>query len=177
VACNHARGTLVRADAPGPWADLAARYPDATHAQIAAAAGEAPSARFACFHDYTDDLAANLANVPAGTTSIRGAIHAPDGPLRAGAPRPDTTANRFCLDCHTEEGRGGLGLEALAARPDLDAEHDPRRQPLQPPRRVFGNVPAGWISPGPGPGGPATHVQAPPEGLLIDRWVLPSASP
>ena len=57
--------------------------------------------------------------------------------------------------------------------PQWTAEEDPRRQPLQGLRRVFGNVPGDWIPPGAGPGSPAQATVAPPEGLLVDRWTLP----
>lgn len=175
VACNHARGTLVRVDDHPEWASVAARYPDSAHAEIAALLGAPEGTRFACYHDYRADYAAHLANIPAGTESVREAINFPEGPIRAGAPRPESSSNAFCTTCHTAESRGGLSLAALELRPDVMAEDDPRRQPHQPPRRVFGNVPAGWIRPGPGPGSPAEPLQAPPEGLVIDHWVLPPA--
>lgn len=174
VACNHATGTLAALEGPSAWDAVAAGRPDWAHAEVAAAAGRS-GGRFACVVDLTDDRAAHLQNLPAGTRGIRAEIHFPEGPLRAGAPRPDSSDNAFCLSCHTAEGKGGLSLAALTGHPTLPAEHDPRRQPSQPPRRVFGNVPAGWIPPGPGPGGPPTALQAPPEGLLIDAWVLEAA--
>lgn len=105
----------------------------------------------------------------------REAINAPAGPVHAGEPRPDASINAFCLDCHHAEGKGGRGLDALSYDGSTVAEHDRRRQPLQPPRRVFGYIPAGWIPSGPGPGGPDQAMQASPEGLLIDAWVLPEA--
>lgn len=170
VACNHAAGTLVRVDGDAAWSAVAARHPSWAHDEVAAAAGEPTGARFACFHDYARDYGAHLQNAPAGTTPMRAAIHFPEGPLRAGAPRPDSSRNAFCLSCHHAEGRGPLGLAALEPRPGVLAEDDPRRQPSQPPRRVFGNVPAGWLA-----GAPAEATQAPPEGLVIDAWVLPRA--
>lgn len=173
VACNHARGTIVRVDDHAGWQTVADAHPAWAHAEVAAAAGEPEGAVFACFHDYGADYAAHLANIPVGTTRMRQRITFPEGPLRAGAPRPDSSANPFCLGCHTAEGKGGLSLAALAYRADLPAEDDPRRQPDQPPRRVFGNIPAGWIPAGEGPGSPGEAVQAPPEGLLIDRWLMP----
>ncbi len=175
VACNHAEGTLVALDGGAqPGAEDAA-YPAWAHDAVAAAAGEAAGGRFACFHDYSRDYAANLANLPAGTRSLRRAIHFPEGPLVASLPRPDSSANAFCRTCHTEHGKGGLSLAALAYDAGTTAENDPRRPPMQPPRRVFGNIPAGWIPAGPGPGSPAQATQAPAEGALIDRWVLPES--
>ena len=75
------------------------------------------------------------------------------------------------------EGRGGLGVDALAIDPSTMVESDHRRQPSQPPRRVFGNIPASWIPAAEGPGSPAQPTQAPPEGVVIDPWVLPAAGP
>ncbi|MFO7561403.1 MAG: hypothetical protein R6X02_02065 [Enhygromyxa sp.] len=174
VACNHARGTLVELEDGADAALVAAagRYPEWAHGEVAAAAGSSGE-RFVCAHDYSADYATHLAKLPTNTRSVREAINFPEGPVRAGAPRPDSTTNQFCLSCHSAEGRGGLGLDALVLDPNTVAEHDRRRQPHQPPRRVFGNIPAGWIAPGEGPGSPGQALQAPPEGLLIDPWVLP----
>ncbi len=173
VACNHAGGTLVHVQDNASWAEVAGAYPTWAHDEVAQVAQLGPASRSACFVDYSGDYAAHLGNTPAGTSSVRDVILFPEGPLRAGAPRPDSTQNQFCLSCHHSEGRGGLSLDALALNPDVAAEDDLRRQPLQPPRRVFGNIPAGWIPPGAGAGSPDEAVQAPPEGFLIDRWVMP----
>lgn len=167
VACNHAKGTLVAVGDAPEWSAVAARHPSWAHAEVAAAAGRADGT-FACVQDHRADYAAHLANLPAGTTSVRAAIHFPEGPVRAGQPRPDSSANVFCRTCHTANGRGGLSLDALAFDPTRTAVEDLRRQPSQPPRRVFGNIPAGWL-----PGSPDEALQAPPEGLPIDPWVLP----
>lgn len=95
--------------------------------------------------------------------------------MRFGAPRPDSSTNPFCLSCHTERGIGPMGLEALEYRGDVPHEHDRRRQPLQPMRRVFGVIPANWIPAGEGPGSPGETFIAAEEGELVDRWVLPGA--
>ena len=174
VACNHAGGTLIRVTA-GPWRAVADRTPDWAHAEVAAATGDASGARYACFADHGADYAAHLANVPADAVSVREAIIFPEGPIKAGAPRPDSSENAFCLSCHTADGRDAMGLDALAFDADVNAEDDLRRQPSQPPRRVFGNIPAGWIPPGIGPGSPDEATRAPAGGALIDRWVLPRA--
>ncbi|MEZ4266540.1 MAG: hypothetical protein R3F39_09190 [Myxococcota bacterium] len=175
VACNHAHGTMVRVDDSATWAATAAAYPAWAHAEVAATAAGAPGARYACFHDYRSDYAAHLDNIPAGTTGMRERINFPEGPLRAGAPRPDSSGNSFCLSCHSDSGKGGLTLAALKRQPEIPAEEDRRRQPTQPPRRVFGNIPAGWLPPGAGPGSPLEAQRAPAEGLLVDRWLLPAA--
>jgi hypothetical protein len=173
VACNHARGTLVRVAANPEWSAKAQLFPAWAHDQIATAAGEPAGGRYACFHDYRADYAAHLGNLPSGTVSVRARINFPEGPLRAGMPRPDSSRNAFCLSCHRSDGKGGMSLQALAYLGDVPAEHDRRRQPMQPPRRVFGNIPANWIAAGDGPGSPPERTQAPDEGLLIDHWVLP----
>ncbi len=171
VACNHAGGTLIDVGDSGVATD---HTPQWAHGAIEAAARGATGTRYACWSDRSADWGAHLGNIPAGATSVREAILFPEGPLRHGEPRPDSSRNPFCLSCHHADGLGGLGLEALEPR-DVLAEDDPRRQPLQPPRRVFGNIPAGWIAPGAGPGSPDEASVAPPEGALIDRWVLPAA--
>ncbi len=177
VACNHARGTLVALQ-EGASADLharAARYPGWAQLQVAeaAAASGITDQPFVCWSDHTHDQAATLANRPAGTVPVRDAILFPEGPIRYGHPRPDSSGNAFCLSCHSPEGKAAMGLDALAARPGVNAEDDPRRQPHQPPRRVFGNIPAGWIPADAGPGGPDEALQAPEGGALVDQWVLP----
>lgn len=175
VACNHAGGTLVRVVDNTVWSARAEAHPEWAHDEVAAAAGQETGGRYACFHDYAEDYGAHLGNIPEGTASLRAAIHFPEGPLMAGAPRPDSSTNAFCLSCHHEGGQGGLGLGALAYLPDVSHEDDRRRQPLEPLRRVFGNIPPGWLPPGAGPGSPSEALRAPPEGLLIDPWVLPAA--
>jgi hypothetical protein len=173
VACNHARGTLVDVGTHAEWGAIADRYPAWAHEAVADAAGLVTT-RAACVLDHSDDHAATLANLPDGTTHLRGAILFPEGPLRHGVPRPDSSDNAFCLTCHTDDGRDGMHTDALVLDPDTPAEQDLRRQPNQPPRRVFGNVPAGWIPAGEGTGSPEEAVQAPAEGLLIDAWVMPA---
>jgi len=173
VACNHAGGTLIEVLDNPTWTEVASAYPRWAHEALSARVGASAEARFACMVDYTTDYGAHLGSVPPGTRGIRDTVNFPEGPLRAGVPRPDSTANDFCLSCHHEAGQGGLSLEALVFQADTMLEHDARRQPTQPPRRVFGNIPAGWIPEGQGPGSPTEALQAPPEGALIDLWVLP----
>jgi hypothetical protein len=173
VRCNHARGTLIRVG-DDAWSEHTARYPDWAHAAVAEAAAAATGdSLYACYHDYSDDYAAHLGNLPEGAEPLRDAITFPEGPIRAGVPRPDSTGNAFCLTCHGDDGRGGMSTRALEPLPGVAAEHDRRRQPMQGPARVRGNVPAGWLTGGEGPGSPAEPLRAPPEGLLVDPWVLP----
>ncbi|MCB9532036.1 MAG: hypothetical protein H6700_09745 [Myxococcales bacterium] len=172
VACNYARGTLVTAPDGSALAAEADRYPAWAHTEVGGAAGLGAGARVACYHDYGGDYRAHLRSIPDDSESLRATFIFPEGPLRYGEPRPDSTGNQFCLSCHTTDSAAGLSIAALALDPGVPAEQDRRRQPMQPPRRVFGNIPAGWIPPGVGPGSPDEPSVAPPEGVLIDRWVL-----
>jgi len=170
VACNHARGTLTEvplaADDPraASWKVLSERYPDDAHERIAEVAGVQSTGVYLCFHgDVGGDRAAEGV-VPASLRRVREALTFPEGPLLFGEPRPDSSANPFCLSCHTATGWRGLSLGALSFRPDLPSQDDPRRQPSQPLRRVFGNIPAHWL----GTGKPPSSVLAPPRGVGID---------
>ena len=176
VACNHAFGTLIYLEDQPVWSVHAERYPRWAHAELAETLTEplrltiAPhpeSALFACYHNYQRDYAAHLKNLPQGVHGVRDTLLFPEGPVRADVPRPDSSQNAFCLSCHHEAGKNGLGLDALTYQSELTAEMDPRRQPHQPPRRVFGNIPARWIE-----GSPDAALQAPVEGFLIDRWLM-----
>jgi hypothetical protein len=174
VACNHAQGTLIQVDDNPQWEETARLYPEWAHVELTQALERSrpesdttpSSSLFACFHNYQSDYAAHLKNRPEGTLGLRDALIFPEGPIRADLPRPDSSQNAFCLSCHHAAGKGGMGLEALELKPHLTAEIDPRRQPNQPPRRVFGNIPAHWIE-----GSPDTALQAPSSGIIIDRWI------
>lgn len=174
VACNHAHGTMVAVDNNSSWLGVAGRYPSWAHNQVGETlnSGLAASSQYACFTNYTRDFGAHLANIPSGTRGLREAINFPEGPLRYGQPRPDSTNNSFCLSCHHDNAKDGLTVDALEWRP-INVEDDPRRQPSQPLQRVFGNIPGNWIAPGHGPGSPAAAQVAPPEGFKVDQWVLP----
>jgi hypothetical protein len=174
LACNHARGTLIGLPSTygGPWVAVAARYPAEVHAALSArllASDELTHDQYACFHDYPSELGATLANLPAGTISIRDSVLAPEATLVYGAPRPDTSQNGFCLSCHAEGQPVSLSIEALVPI-TLPMQDDPRRQPSQPPRLVFGNVPANYV---PTTGLPSAPAQAPSSGLSLDQWVFP----
>jgi hypothetical protein len=132
--------------------------------------GRTAFTRYACRHDYSVDYSAlSFDALPAGVTSVRSALLFPNGPLTFGLPRPDASANGFCLTCHADLNGGAKSLSVAALTPStVLMQNDRRRQPLQPPRRMFGWVPASFI----GPGSPATAVSS-PDGELLDRWVFP----
>lgn len=126
--------------------------------------------QYVCYHDYSDDNQAHHFNLPAGLTALREAINFPEGPLYFDAPRPDSSANEFCLSCHHAKGVVGLGVDALTFNPQLQAKEDPRRQPTQPPAKVYGNVPGNWFTGAPAPGFITGEM-----GAYLDEWVLPSS--
>lgn len=167
VMCNHGLGTLVRIEDHPHWLASAEKYPDWAHHSLSSHLGDPLSTRYACYHDYRHDFAAHLQNIPRGTDRLRELLIFPEGPLRLGEPRPDSSENSFCLSCHQANGLGGLSLKALEYRSEMPTELDPRRQPTQPPRRVFGHIPADWLS-----GSPEEALVAPNEGILIDSWLL-----
>lgn len=175
VACNHAHGTLVSlgASAPADLQALASAYPPASHSLINSSLPKAMrAATYACVHDYSGDYRISVATLPAGTTSLRQTLLQPKG-LHFDEPRPDETANAFCLTCHVDTaGRGpSLSPAALALDPSHTMASDPRRQPMQPPALVFGNVPAGYAG-----GMPTTPMKAPAAGFPVDTWLAPESS-
>lgn len=173
--CNYAHGTLVGLpnQYEGKWRDAANLYSTESHryvSRVLASYGQAVYPQYACYHDYSGDNKAHLNNIPEGTVALRNAVHFPEGPLYFDAPRPDSSANKFCLSCHHDKGVAGLGKDALVLNPWVDAKEDLRRQPTQPPAKVYGNVPAKWF-----PGAPAYGLDAGESGVHIDEWTQPSS--
>lgn len=183
TACNHANGTLIGLPSAytGDWkTKFADRYPSWTHDEITKwlkANGEATHPKYACFYNHQQDNAAHLFNIPAGTVSLRQSVHFPEGPLYHNKPRPHSVQNAFCISCHKPTANGvglaGLDLEAISWDTTFNADQDPRRQPLQPPRRIYGYIPAGLIDT---TGLPSTATALSATGQLIDQWMLPSLS-
>jgi hypothetical protein len=174
-ACNHSAGTLVGLPSGynGTLNELVARFPTWSQAAISAELqnrGKATFDHYACFFDYLHDNGAGAATVPAGTTSLRAAIHFPEGPLFHNAPRPDTQQNSFCTSCHHQGGQQGLSLLALQYN-GINAAADPRRQPAQPPKLLFGAIPANLVE-GDAGNQPPTSTTAPATGLDIDPLIL-----
>ena len=179
TACNHANGTLIglpstyTADWKTKFAD---RFPSWTHDEITKqlkANGEATYPKYACFYDRTQDNVAHRFTIPAGTVSLRQSIHFPEGPLYYNKPRPHSEQNQFCITCHKVPGNGvgngGLDLAALTFDALTTADVDGRRQPTQPPRRVYGQIPAGLVDT---TGLPTAATTLAATGQLIDQWML-----
>jgi len=92
------------------------------------------------------DKTAQMHSLPAGSVSIRAAMHFPEGPLYHDAPRPDSTTNEFCLACHSKNDIvSGLTVEALRYKNGVLAKMDPRRQPTQPHTFISGNIPTSFV--------------------------------
>ncbi len=169
VICNHARGTLVGfAKGEGrEWNDKAKIYPASSHALIS---GElsSPFDRYACVHDYSIDYGSHYALERSPlVTPIRDALLFPEGPLVFGEPRPNSLENAFCHSCHQDGLLGGLGLDALEFEREKNMEDDDR-QPLQPPRLIFGNIPAGVVTVTDLPG---QAMWSGEQGALVDQWM------
>lgn len=176
LACNHANGTLVAVSegAPSYWQSIAKRTPKKVNRNIAKIleqdSEESKSHIYACYLDYSGDHLAHLGNIPNGMESVREALIFPEGPVMFDKPRPESRANGFCLTCHTADGKKGLDLDALALRKSVNAQHDERRQPMQPDAHVYGVIPQNWL----GQGLPSSRIAAEAiNGYLIDNLVLP----
>lgn len=172
--CNFAHGTLVGLGESysSSASDRADLYPQDQHDRIShqlALYGQPTHPRYACHYDYSNDDLAHMGNIPEGTAALRESFNFPEGPLYHDAPRPDSSTNEFCLSCHHTDGAGGLDLEALALNTELTTKQDRRRQPLQPPARVHGNIPENWLA-----GSPPSAQTLDQDGQLIDEWILPS---
>lgn len=174
--CNAGHGTLMGLPDTydGEWKALADRYAANAHASVSrflSAYGQPTFGQYICYHDYSADNRAHLHNLPTGLIALRDTINFPEGPLYHDAPRPDSSANDFCLSCHHESAIPGLRLSALTRNPFMNAKEDPRRQPTQPPAKVYGNIPANWFE-----GAPDDAFVTDASGVHIDEWILPSAA-
>ncbi len=146
------------------------------HAWLRSLLGAPAGTRFACFHDYGAPELALLANLPNGASSVRAGVVFPEGPLHAASPRPDSTANHFCLGCHVDDGVAPPSLLPAALALDaglLPAKDDPRRQPMQTPALIFGNVPLDHFVNADPDSLPSAAFTAPAGGTQVDPYVIP----
>lgn len=174
--CNFGHGTLIGLpdSYQGLWRERAGQYQADSHqivSQELASYGQTTYPQYACYHDYSGDRKAHRHNIPTGVIALREAINFPEGPLFYDAPRPDSSANEFCLSCHHDSAIPGLNTQALSLHAMLNAKDDPRRQPTQPPAKLYGNIPANWF-----PGAPDHAFTTGDNGIRIDQWLLPSAA-
>jgi hypothetical protein len=152
-------------------------YPDASHEEISTrlTAGSHPSwERYLCERERGSEAGClDSIHRPGGSESscVRAAILFPEGPLTHDRPRPDSRSNTFCRSCHSKEHptpalRIAGPLKAGPAGTELAT--DDRRQPAQAPRSLHGFLPRGFL-------GLDENMEAPPEGVLLDRWLYPAA--
>jgi hypothetical protein len=171
LACNYARGTLFGYNGVNPTYDpliLSYTSADADGNEEFSEINRVLTTdheKYFCRVDYTSDH--TVSTVLRGVKSIRFELLQP-APLKFGAPRPDESANAFCLSCHTSAESGSLGLEALTIDADTPMEMDRRRQPMQPLRRIRGNVPVKYL-----PGVETPITTNPLNGTLLDQWNFP----
>ncbi len=179
TVCNHAHGSLIgfSDDSVGQWSYVAGLYPPWSQQNVndaVLAAGQPPSTLYACYSDYTTRLGIAVGKAPGHGVSVRAGLHFPAG-LHAGKPRPIESGNAFCVGCHQGTQAMGLTPAALVQGTLLSdggtllMENDPRRQPMQPPRLVFGNLPQNTF----GPNAPSMNELAPEGGILMDPFVFP----
>ncbi|MCC1498400.1 hypothetical protein, partial [Alcanivorax sp. 1008] len=127
---------------------------------------------FLCFADTRNqDGWVDLNNLPSDVLPLRSALLTPEGAVTFNRPRPDSSGNPFCLSCHTDDGSGhrpaSLLVDALIPS-SLLMQDDPRRQPIQPPAKVYGNLPAGtWGT------YPLVDMHTGPGGHPIDEFIAP----
>ena len=151
LLCNYANGTLFAASS-GKLFDNSEAYQTTIATtevrRLLAKAGKSlPRAHHvACHVNYSDELGASHRDVIAGAYSVRAAVLMPEGQLAVNKPRPDTQNNAFCIACHTTNASfwRPLSTQALVSSSDLGVGQqlnmwqDARRQPLSPPRYIFG---------------------------------------
>ena len=150
VACNYANGTLVglTSSASMLQGSAASYYPNSASSELSSFLRKYSKSTYTgyfCLQDYTTDLGIDSREMPQGVVSIREDVIFPEGPLTAGAPRPDTKQNDFCLSCHTDDSETETLKVAALGAVSHSVERDTRRQPAQGPRLVRGNIPAHYL--------------------------------
>ena len=195
--CNHAHGTIVGSNSS--WGDVTS-YPQSGSTSETTLINQLTNQTlkyYGCVVSYSSDTSATYlpafsvttGNLPLGTSSMRDLLHFPEGPLHYNQLRPESTGNKFCGSCHTDNGgqasqtlsnKCALGQLSqtlinqcgLVAQPTTVMWQDPRRQPMNPQRLVYGNVPNAPV--------PYFNGQQPTQkqtitgaGISLDQWVFP----
>jgi hypothetical protein len=191
TVCNHAHGTIVGDNSP--WGDVTS-YPQSPNTAsegyainqfLAAQNPSYPRLNYyGCAVSYLSDASATYTpvfgitqgsqNWPIGASLMRDYLHFPEGynaQLVYDKPRPNSTGNQFCGSCHVDNGgqfsqtlSNGFALAAGTSQMSIDA----RRQPMNPQRLVYGNVPAGYFN-----GQQPTSGTSSSSGIPLDQWVFP----
>lgn len=143
--CNKAMGSIVGLAPTSLFANTARTYPASTHQTIKAESKSANNL-FRCHTDFSNnDGWVDLNNLPEQMTLLRDQILFPEGPLVFNQARPDSTENGFCLSCHADDNTSLRPTSLLPSSLMFSGvlmQNDTRRQPLQPPARIHGNIPA-----------------------------------
>lgn len=150
--CNLAHGSLLglASNYSGGLSSVANKYPTVTHQdiynQVSGTNSEVdPSTKYVCNKDYSSHKGVDVNAVIADTIPVRQDFLFPEGPLVTNTPRPNSSANNFCLKCHTSGGAGGLNISEALGPETYVLENDLRRTPMEAPRRFFGVIPANYF--------------------------------
>ena len=180
--CHQAYGTLVGLNSPADglaWA-YAENFPAASHSEITQLLPPSAKKFPAYFCETSVSMTAitstklansycvgnfrNPSQQPDPSRCIGNSLTFPEGPIRPGAPRPNSVNNQFCLSCHVSSHPSET-LQPVALTPsnfakvigatsdmaipngDLLSEFDPKRRPTEPPSTIYGVIPAGYFCP------------------------------
>jgi hypothetical protein len=180
--CNHARGTIAAlVPGPMPWCGGLEAYPAQAsvhpawaHENVSSQLGLPQATRYVCYHDYSKDLQQPMPpyfDCGALVSQRKALLDLPT--FHFGSERPSSAGNAFCTGCHqsTQVSPTLRPDVLLPLVPSVNLEDDLRRQPMQPPRLVNGQVPEGYVQLTNSPGLP----QADTSGMwqYLDRWVYP----
>lgn len=182
--CNYSRGTLVavspqRSQGPHLYDD-SRRYPLASHKNIRSLIAEENTSKFyACATKYygstqplqrmVSDNHMHLKQLPKGSTPLREKILGLKNMLVFDQPRPDFSSNKFCLSCHVSQNpHHELNITALRKFP-TSLQYDARRQPMQPPAKLQGHIPANYFG-----NGMPSHTVASNSPQYVDQYMHPA---
>lgn len=148
--CNDARGTLIKTNGNSYWHNRAGEFRTFGHTLVRNVTSLTSSDLATCYvknNDHANPLAsAKLDTIPPNTVSLREEFVFPGtAHLSFGSPRPDSSTTPFCLSCHGNEANNHNALGINVLEPSFNNAGTARkpmqwdlRQPLQPPRGIWG---------------------------------------
>ncbi len=178
--CRQAEGTLVGVnnDNSAEW-EFANSFPARSHSMISNKIKKSFQAYY-CEQKINPPINSNyhcIDNIrrthlqPDATRCIGSSLLSPEGALFYDLARPDSSDNKFCHSCHVNshpsETLRRSALISTAGTPLLPLDH--RRQPIQPPSRIFGVIPKGVYG--------NMHdfsIDSGPSGIQVDTFILES---
>jgi hypothetical protein len=170
TACNHAHGTIVGDNSQwgyptgypqtGATSETTLLTNFITTQNTTYTTTYPKFTYYGCVVDYTLDASATYmpvygittGNLPSGSTAMRDYLHFPEGDnaqLVWDKNRPDSRGNTFCTSCHTDGGgqaSSTLSKTFALSEGAVQMYMDPRRQPMNPQRIVYGNIPSGYFN-------------------------------